>query len=370
MGTACAWYLAQLPDTKLIRLIDHSEEAIEALQEKLKIWRPDLTVDSVADLESRHRDIGVLIATCGYRRYHYLTYVCSALGIHMVDLGGNRDVVRDQFTHNQQAINSGATIIPDSGLAPGLINILAMQAVRSLQRSGYGHDITVKLFVGGLPRDPGTVEENPLQYGLTWSAEGLINEYVTPGDVLHDGVLAQMPALSGLETLVWHHKLNTRTHYEAFVTGGGSSNLPNLLAGQVRTLEYRTVRYPGHQTIIKAWTMLGVLEGPARQILTEALEANLNLPDFDDIVLGRVSCCGRDQNGLSKPWFCEFAVGRNPDLGLSAMAQTTGFSAGAVAAMLIDGTIKERGVLMSEACVPGDILIERLASCGIAISSR
>ena len=139
-------------------------------------------------------------------------------------------------------------MIPDCGLAPGMVNILAAEGIRRV-----GAADTVKIFVGGLPQHP----EPPLNYQIVYSLEGALDYYTTPSWVLRDGKPARVDALSELETVGFPPPVGT---LEAFHTGGGISTLPWAYEGRVRTMEYKTLRYPGHMAIMRPIRELGLLD--------------------------------------------------------------------------------------------------------------
>jgi len=122
--------------------------------------------------------------------------------------------------------------MPQCGLAPGFIGIVAHHLAK-----GFDTLNDVKMRVGALPAFP----TNALKYNLTWSVDGLINEYCNPCEAIHDGRAIEALPLEGLE-----HFLLDGTEYEAFNTSGGLGTLCETLEGRVRNLDYKTVRYPGH----------------------------------------------------------------------------------------------------------------------------
>jgi saccharopine dehydrogenase-like NADP-dependent oxidoreductase len=135
------------------------------------------------------------------------------------------------------AANARAAFMPQCGLAPGFIGIVANHLARSFDTV---HD--VKMRVGALPEFP----TNALKYNLTWSVDGLINEYCHPCEVIRDGESMRALPLEGLE----HFSLDG-IEYEAFNTSGGLGTLCETLAGRVRNLDYKTVRYPGHRDLMQ-----------------------------------------------------------------------------------------------------------------------
>ena len=159
----------------------------------------------------------------------------KAAGTHYLDL--TEDVAS---TRRVRALAKGAktAFIPQCGLAPGFISIVAADLARRFDEL---HD--VRLRVGALPRYP----SNALNYNLTWSTDGVINEYCEPCEAIVDGALRQTRALEECEAFALDG-----VAYEAFNTSGGLGTLCESLAGKVRNLNYRTIRYPGHAAIMKA----------------------------------------------------------------------------------------------------------------------
>lgn len=155
--------------------------------------------------------------------------VARDLNIHYFDLTEDVEVTK---AVTELATNAMSAFVPQCGLAPGFINIAAhtlMQHFDSLD--------TVKLRVGALPQYP----SNSLQYALTWSTDGLINEYGNPCQAIENGEEVMVAPLEGLEEV----QIDGLS-YEAFNTSGGLASLSNTYAGKVRHLNYKTLRYPGH----------------------------------------------------------------------------------------------------------------------------
>ena len=127
---------------------------------------------------------------------YYFNYQMARLaveeGLHFADLGGNTEIVRQQQGLDAAARKKGLSIMPDCGLAPGMINILAAEGIRRLDSVQ-----AVRLYVGGLPQDP----RPPLHYNIVYSLEGVLDYYTTPSWVLRDGKPEEVDALSELETV-------------------------------------------------------------------------------------------------------------------------------------------------------------------------
>lgn len=155
--------------------------------------------------------------------------IARAAGMHYFDLTEDVEVTR---AVRQIAEGAPTAFVPQCGLAPGFISIAAAELVRHFDEVR-----SVKLRVGALPQHP----NNVLKYSLTWSTEGLINEYGNPCEAIVDGKLIDVLPLEGMEEIEIDGTL-----YEAFNTSGGLGSLGETYGAGVETMNYKTIRYPGH----------------------------------------------------------------------------------------------------------------------------
>ncbi|OPZ88862.1 MAG: Lysine 6-dehydrogenase [bacterium ADurb.Bin425] len=281
---------------------------------------------------------------------------------HFVDLGGNEELVRRQFLLDELAKERGVSIIPDAGLAPGMVSLLAASAAESLDEV---YDMRIR--VGGVPIDR---EINTLGYAQVFSVEGLINEYSEDCTLIRDGKLLQLPALSELEEVEFPPPFG---RMEAFNTSGGISTLPQSYLNRIQHLDYKTVRYIGHCQAIRAMQELGFFspekfngsELSPRAVLAGQLAKHLPVGEPDAVLL-RVSVSG---NKSGKPSQLVFDCVDYADqaVGLSAMMRMTAFPASILGQMLARGDINKRGVLRQEESVPTRLFLTELSGRGIAI---
>lgn len=193
--------------------------------------------------------------------------LCAAAGVHCFDL--TEDVGSTQAIR-ALAARARSVLMPQCGLAPGFITIAGNSLA---QRFDTLH--TLRLRVGALPRYP----QGALRYNLTWSTEGLINEYSNPCEAIVDGQRVQVPALEGYETFMLDG-----VEYEAFNTSGGPGTLPQTWAGRARELDYKSIRYPGHCAIVKLlFNELRLRE--RRDLLRDILETAVPTTGQDVVVL-------------------------------------------------------------------------------------
>ena len=251
-------------------------------------------------------------------------------GCHYFDL--TEDVAATQAI--QRLADGAATaFMPQCGLAPGFIGIVAHHLA---QRFETLHE--VKMRVGALPAFP----TNALKYNLTWSVDGLINEYCHPCEAIHDGHKIALLPLEGLE----HFSLDG-TEYEAFNTSGGLGTLCDTLAGRVRTLDYKSVRYPGHQAVMKL--LLEDLRLKDDQANLKAILRNSVPSTMQDVVLVFVTVSGlRDGQLLQEVFARKIFADRTEGAALSAIQITTAAGICAALDLFREGRLPASGFIRQE----------------------
>ena len=193
--------------------------------------------------------------------------LCAQAGVHYFDL--TEDVQSTQAIR-ALAQDARSVLMPQCGLAPGFIGIVGNDLARRFDEL---HSLRMR--VGALPRYP----QGALRYNLTWSTEGLINEYCNPCEAIVDGQATTVAALDGLETFALDG-----VEYEAFNTSGGLGTLTETLAGRARQVDYKSIRYPGHCAILKL--LLNDLRlRDRRDLLKEIFEAAIPTTEQDVIVV-------------------------------------------------------------------------------------
>jgi len=187
--------------------------------------------------------------------------------IHYLDL--TEDI---SSTAKVTAIGSKAetAFLPQCGLAPGFISVAAAHLIKSFDTLD-----TVKLRVGALPIYP----SNRLQYNLTWSTEGLINEYCNRCDVIENGIKQTSAPLEGYETISLDGD-----GYEAFNTSGGLGSLVDSLDGKVRKLNYKSIRYKGHREYV-AFLLKDLRFFDDRETLIKVLERSISTTAQDKCLI-------------------------------------------------------------------------------------
>ncbi|MFF2797441.1 saccharopine dehydrogenase family protein [Lysinibacillus xylanilyticus] len=287
-----------------------------------------------------------------------------AAGVHSVDLGGHIGGVTEKILDlDEEAKAKGVTIIPDLGVAPGMVNILAGYGASKLDEVE-----SIKLFVGGIPTEP----KPPLHYTRVFSLDGVFDHYTEPSKVILKGKLQEVPSLSGVEPIYF----KDFGVLEAFYTSGGISTLDKTFPN-VQTLEYKTIRYKGHAEKFKLLADLGFLDASnkvevedqevsVRPVVREALKKKLELGTKPDAVLLRVIVAGEKAQQQVTYEF-EMVVRKDMTINETAMARATANTISVVAQMIGEDKITERGVFAPESIVPGDIYIQEMAKRGVVI---
>ena len=286
---------------------------------------------------------------------------------HFSDLGGNTEIVMEQKKLDAAAAAKGLSVIPDCGLAPGMVNILAAEGIRRVDRAE-----RVKIYVGGLPQEP----EPPLNYQIVYSLEGALDYYTTPSWILRDGKPTQVEALSELEDVEFPSPVGT---LEAFHTGGGISTMPFAWGGKVDVMEYKTLRYPGHVAIMKPIRELGLIDNEPisvkgkqvvpRDLFIAAVHPTLFKPEGRDLVALRVEVSGT-KDGAPHTTSFQLIDRYDERHGISAMMRTTGYSLSITGQMQVDGRVTTKGVRTPDEAMPFEGYVSELAARGVKIEER
>lgn len=364
VGRAAAWDLVRR-DHEVVLADADGDAAARVAAEIGAVPADPVDAADPGSVASLLAGAAVLVSAVPYRFGLGLAEAAIEAGMHYLDFGGNPAVVAAQLALDRRARHAGVTVVPDCGLAPGLANLLAVADVAAL---GDGPVERVAMRVGALPASP----TGALGYQLTFSPEGLVNEYAEFCEVLRGGEVAAVEPLTEFEIVEWAGW----GPLEAFQTAGGTSTLPHRWAGRVADLDYKTLRYPGHGRIFRALLELGLFDeepypvgGTAvapRAVLVEALRRSLPRSD-DDIVLVRTWATARREGS----WVAagHQLVDRH-DGRFSALARTTAYPATALAHLLAtagDGLLGGPGARTMDAAVDPEVLIAELRPLGIEV---
>ena len=328
IGQTIARQLAASGDYQ-VTVIDRDEQALSRLQGP---GLATLVVDS-AD------PAAMLVALTGHDTvvnalpYHLAVAtatVARQAGCHYFDLTEDVNATREI---KRLAQGAATAFMPQCGLAPGFIGIVAAHLAKSFDTLQ-----DVKMRVGALPAFP----TNALKYNLTWSVDGLINEYCHPCEAIRDGQAIDVLPLEGLE----HFSLDG-TEYEAFNTSGGLGTLCETLAGRVQTLDYKSVRYPGHCALMRV--LLEDLQLKHDQALVKDILRKSVPGTMQDVVLVFVTVSGRRGGQFVQEVFArKIFADRTPGAPLSAIQITTAAGICAAVDLFREGRLPASGFIRQE----------------------
>jgi lysine 6-dehydrogenase len=367
-GCACAYDLLQNAAVTHVTLADlHPERLPRFLDDagdRLKPARIDVT-DEAAVLKLMKGHDAVMSAIPYYFNGPMARLAVEA-GAHFADLGGNTEIVFEQKKLHETALGRGLSVVPDCGLAPGMVNILAAEGIRRIEKPA-----RVKIFVGGLPQHP----EPPLNYQIVYSLEGALDYYTTPSWVLRGGKPTQVDALSELEDVEFPSPVGT---LEAFHTGGGISTMPFAWQDRIDVMEYKTLRYPGHVAVMRPIRELGLLGNEPvevkgkqvvpRDLFIAAVHPKLFKPEGRDLVALKVEVSGTSKGKPASVTF-QLLDYYDAEHGISAMMRTTGYSLSITGQMQAEGRVP-RGVHTPDEAMPFAPYVEALAARGVRIEER
>jgi lysine 6-dehydrogenase len=366
-GSACAYDLLQDKDVTEVRLADvhvgHLPEFLAPYSGPRLIPTP-LDVRDHSAVSGAMRQCDAVMSAIPYYFNYDMARLAVDAGVHFCDLGGNTEIVFKQKELDAEARKKNITVVPDCGLAPGMVNILAEYGIKQLDSVD-----SVKIFVGGLPQHP----EPPLNYMLVYSLEGALDYYTTLSWVLRNGKRTQVKALSEREPVMFASPLG---ELEAFHTAGGLSTMAFRYEGKIPTMEYKTLRYPGHAAIMENIRALGLLDlEPVdvkgmkvvpRDVFIAIVGAQLKKPHGRDLVALRVVVSGK-KAGKSATKTFELVDRYDEAHEVSAMMRTTGYSLAITSLMQVRGQVKPAGVHTPDECIPAEAYIAELRKRGIDI---
>jgi len=329
IGEMISTLLAESGDYK-VTVADMSEASLDRMPEHENIETCVVNATSSDELHQVMQGKYAVLSALPYTMSQYIAPAAKQCGLHYFDL--TEDVKSTRLV-KELAENSETAFVPQCGLAPGFISIVAYNLAKSFDSLQNVH-----LRVGALPKYP----SNALKYNLTWSTDGLINEYCNPCEAIVQGTLHEVPALEELE----HFSLDG-LEYEAFNTSGGLGTLCETLDGKVQNLNYRTVRYPGHRDIMKM--LLQDLRLNERQDLMKEIFEHALPMTTQDIVLIFVSVSG-EKNGrfMQESYAHKVYSEQHLDKQFTAIQITTASGICTMLDMLANGDLPQKGFVRQE----------------------
>lgn len=326
-----------------VTVLDKNRASLDALAVE-GIATSQVDTGDRAALAGRIRSADTVVNALPYHLAITAAEVALACGCHYFDL--TEDVAATGAI-KKLAHGAKTAFMPQCGLAPGFIGIVAHHLA-----SGFQSVRDVKMRVGALPAFP----TNALKYNLTWSVDGLINEYCHPCEAVHEGqTIAALP-LEGLE----HFSLDG-TEYEAFNTSGGLGTMCETWAGKVQNLDYKTVRYPGHRELMQF--LLGELGMKADQETLKNIMRKSMPATMQDVVLVFVTVSGLKNGVLLQEVFArKIFAQREGTQSLSAIQITTAAGICAAVDLFRVGKLPDRGFIRQEQVALPDFLANRFGS--------
>jgi lysine 6-dehydrogenase len=366
-GCACAFDLLRDPEVSRVTIADLQPERMARFlsrTEDPRLFPVTLDVTDHAAVLAVMQDHDAVLSAIPYYFNGPMAKLAVEAGCHFADLGGNTEIVMEQKKLETEARAKGLSIMPDCGLAPGMVNILAAEGIRRLDVAD-----RVRIYVGGLPQHP----EPPLNYQIVYSLEGALDYYTTPSWILRDGKPVTVDALSELEDVEFPTPVGT---LEAFHTAGGISTMPFSFEGKIREMEYKTLRYPGHADLMRAVREMGLLdltpvtvkgkEIVPRDAFIASVSPKLTKPEGRDLVALRVVVSGTK---AGQPHTTTFdLVDRYDEVhGISAMMRCTGYSLSVTGLVQARRQVIRFGVTTPDEGMPYDRYVEMLAERGVVI---
>ena len=339
IGIAITEFLTQTGDYR-VTVLDRDGASLKRMPERnVQLRQHDITDAQEFSHEVEGHDI--VLSASPFHLTATIAEGAKIAGAHYLDLTEDVESTR---TIRKLAQGASTAFIPQCGLAPGFISIVAYDLARKFDKLR-----DVQMRVGALPVFP----HNALKYNLTWSTDGLINEYCNPCESIRDGLRVEVPALEELEQFTLDG-----VEYEAFNTSGGLGTLCDTLEGKVENLNYKTARYPGHRDIIKL-LVRDLHLGTRREIFKDVLETAIPIT-YQDVVLVFVTVSGWVDGRLTQESYAKKIYAQTVGERLmSAIQVTTACGICAMTDLLVQGKLPQKGFVKQEEAKFSDFINNR-----------
>ncbi|WP_026622260.1 saccharopine dehydrogenase family protein [Ensifer sp. WSM1721] len=329
IGGAIALMLAETGDYNVV-VTDRDQAQLAKLDKHPAISGVAVDIADKAALVDLLRGKFAVLSAAPFNLTGKVAEAALGASVHYLDL--TEDVATTKKVEELSRV-ADVAFIPQCGLAPGFISIVANDLATRFDTLD-----SVRMRVGALPQYP----SNALNYNLTWSTDGLINEYIEPCEAIVEGKFVTVPAMEEREEFSLDGVV-----YEAFNTSGGLGTLAKTLEGRVRTMNYRTIRYPGHQAIIKA--LLNDLNLKNRRDVLKDLFENALPATMQDVVVIFVTVCGwKDGRYLQETYANKVYAGVVAGKKMSAIQITTAAGITTVLDLLAAGKLPQKGFVRQE----------------------
>jgi len=362
---------ARSDEVEQVQVCDTRPQALQRLHDRvdddrhsLRSFQVDIRDTSVLSQIVQGSDC---VISCVPSRFNPdLAKLCLDVGVHFCDLGGNDALVSRELALDEEAREKSVWIVPNCGLAPGLVNVLCLYGLDRLDRAE-----TARLRVGDVPLHP----EPPFNFRISWSAERILRDYTNPAQLIEDGQIVEAEALSRKEDIHFEEPFGTM---EAFCTRGGLSTLTETLAGRVQTLDHKTIRWPGHAQQMRFVIGLGLAEERKigvrthltyRDVLARRLRGHLG-GDYEDAVLMRVLLKG-EQDGQPTTLVYEMVEQYDESAQQTATQRCTAIPTVVAALSLArEEAVSSGGADVPENVIPRDRFLEKVIDRGLSIQEE
>ncbi|MBO6574942.1 MAG: saccharopine dehydrogenase NADP-binding domain-containing protein [Rhodothermales bacterium] len=366
VGSAIARDLAASDEITDVHICDTSARALADISrsissDKLRSYQVSARdADAMAPILER---CDAVVGAIPNDRIPELVRLALEHGCHYCDLGTSDHEVADLAHLQNLAESAGLWVVPGCGIAPGLVNVLCLHGV-----DRFDDPDAAFIRVGAIPQDP----KPPFKFNFSWSAEKVLDDYTGPVELIENGEVTRCEPLTRLEDISFGEGFED---LEAFCTAGGLATLPERLKGKVRTLDLKTIRWPGHADRMRFVIGLGFAEAKSldvrthltyRDVLVRRMRQRLG-GHQRDVVLMRIVIHGK-VNGVPRTLRYELIQYADPTQGISAMKHCTAIPAAAIARHIAAGNVPGGGVAPPEVVIPGQLLLDALKARGLEIS--
>ncbi len=342
IGRMITRLLSDTGDYQLL-VADANEDALKRLDGWARVETRTINADDAGELAEAMKDCDACISALSFYYNPLVAKTALENGVSYFDLTEDVETTR-RVRECAKSAKPGQVFMPQCGLAPGFISIVANHLCSQFDKLD-----AVRMRVGALSKFP----TGQLKYNLTWSTDGLINEYCNPCEAIHDGKPIEVLALEGLEQFSLDG-----VRYEAFNTSGGLGTLCQTLEGKVRELNYKTIRYMGHRDL--AVLLVRELDlGQRRDIFKDILEHALPIT-FQDVVVTFCTVTGWQSNQFvqitdARKIYHQSIDGEN----WSGIQITTAAGVCAVLDLFIAGKLPNQGFIRQEQVLFDDFMNNR-----------
>jgi saccharopine dehydrogenase-like NADP-dependent oxidoreductase len=340
IGIAITELLSATGDYR-VTVVDRDAASLERMPRHRNIQVRQVDIVDAKEFAHEVEGQDIVLSASPYSLTATIAEAARRAKAHYLDL---TEDVQSTRTIKRLSLDAETAFIPQCGLAPGFISIVAYDLARKFDKLR-----DVQMRVGALPVFP----HNALKYNLTWSTDGLINEYCNPCESIRDGVRIEVPALEELEQFTLDG-----VEYEAFNTSGGLGTLCDTLAGKVDNLNYKTARYPGHRDIIKL-LVRDLHLGTRRDIMKDVLETAIPIT-YQDVVLVFVTVSGWVDGRLTQESYAKKIYAQTiGERLMSAIQITTAAGICAMTDLLVEGKLPQKGFVKQEEAKFSDFINSR-----------